>query len=95
MSILWKSEFANIQKRNGLPKYANKSKKFITEKLLQKVPEKILHDHPENCIRIPMVQDTRSLNLSNSAAIILFEALRQHGFEGMEHTGKLREFSWQ
>lgn len=59
------------------------------------IPEKILHDHPENCIRIPMVQDTRSLNLSNSAAIILFEALRQHGFEGMEHTGKLREFSWQ
>ncbi len=59
------------------------------------IPEKILHDHPESCIRIPMVTDTRSLNLSNSAAIILYEALRQHGFEGMEETGQLREYSWQ
>ena len=44
MSLLWKSEFARIQARNGLPKYANKSKKFITEKLLLKVPEEILHE---------------------------------------------------
>ena len=44
MSLLWKSEFARIQARHGLPKYANKSKKFITEKLLLKVPEEILHE---------------------------------------------------
>ena len=44
MSLLWKSEFSHILAKNKMPKYAQKSKKFITEKLLDKVPEEVLHD---------------------------------------------------
>lgn len=44
------------------------------------LPEELLADNVENCIRIPMVPDARSLNLSNSAAIVLYEALRQQNF---------------
>ena len=43
LSLLWKSELAHIQARSGLPKYTNKSKKFIGEKLIERVPEDILH----------------------------------------------------
>ena len=45
--------------------------------------EEILVDHEDTCIRIPMIGDIRSLNLSNSVAIVAYEALRQHGFESM------------
>lgn len=58
------------------------------------IPEEILVKHPERCIRIPMWGDIRSLNLANSAAIILYEALRQNGFEKMEKYGELHHFSW-
>ena len=44
MSLLWKSDFSHILSGNKLPKYAQKSKKFITEKLMEKVPEEILHE---------------------------------------------------
>ncbi len=44
------------------------------------IPEEILAEHEESCIRIPMLPDIRSLNLSNAAAIVLYEALRQNGF---------------
>ncbi len=47
------------------------------------LPASLLASHPENCLRIPMRDETRSLNLSNCAAIVLFEALRQNGFPGM------------
>ena len=46
------------------------------------LPEEILVENKENCVRIPMIGDIRSLNLGNSAAIILYEALRQNGFNG-------------
>ncbi len=48
------------------------------------IPEEILVEHEEQCIRIPMLPKIRSLNLSNSVAIVLYEALRQQGFTGME-----------
>ena len=44
------------------------------------LPEPLLHEYPESCIRIPMIEDARSLNLSNSVAIVAYEALRQNGF---------------
>ena len=44
MSLLWKSEFAHILAENKMPKYAKKSKKFITEKLMVKIPAEILHE---------------------------------------------------
>ena len=47
------------------------------------IPEEILAAHPENCIRIPMRSDARCLNLSNSVAVVLYEALRQQGFPGL------------
>ena len=59
------------------------------------VPEEILVDNEETCIRIPMIGDIRSLNLSNSVAIVLYEALRQHNFETMNLEGHLHELSWE
>lgn len=53
------------------------------------LPEGLLNLNKEWCIRIPMKPGIRSLNLSNSAAIIAFEALRQNGFKGMEFYGKM------
>ncbi|MBE7033228.1 MAG: tRNA (uridine(34)/cytosine(34)/5-carboxymethylaminomethyluridine(34)-2'-O)-methyltransferase TrmL [Ruminococcaceae bacterium] len=47
------------------------------------LPEKILIDHPERSIRIPMISDARCLNLSNSVAIVVYEALRQNNFESL------------
>ena len=58
------------------------------------IPEEILHAHPDRVIRIPMLPEIRSLNLGNSAAIVLYEALRQHGFAGLQEQGQLRDFSW-
>ncbi|MGI6017573.1 MAG: tRNA (cytidine(34)-2'-O)-methyltransferase [Marvinbryantia sp.] len=58
------------------------------------IPEEILREHPDTAVRIPMVGDTRSLNLGNSVAIILYEALRQNRFEQMEKTGHLHRLSW-
>ena len=53
------------------------------------IPEEILVEHVENCIRIPMLDRIRSLNLSNAVAIVLYEALRQNGFEKMQKEGEL------
>ena len=58
------------------------------------IPEEILLENKETSIRIPMAKEMRSLNLSNSAAIILYEALRQNGFEGLEPYGQLHEHRW-
>ena len=53
------------------------------------IPEEMLVENRENCMRIPMWGETRSLNLSNSVAVILYEALRQNGFERMTMEGEL------
>ncbi len=53
------------------------------------LPEDLLRENYDDCIRIPMREDMRSLNLSNAAAIILYEVLRQFEFEGMQNEGKL------
>ena len=58
------------------------------------IPEEILVENRENCVRIPMLGDIRSLNLGNSVAIVLYEALRQNGFEGMELEGDLHHLNW-
>ena len=47
------------------------------------LPEKLLIEHPERSIRIPMISDARCLNLSNSVAIVVYEALRQNNFESL------------
>ena len=59
------------------------------------IPEEILIEHPEECIRIPMIGETRSLNLSNSVAIVLYEALRQNQFDHMKLEGELHHLHWK
>ena len=59
------------------------------------IPEEILVEHPDDCIRIPMRENFRSLNLSNSAAIVLYEALRQLDFAGLQETGSLHHLHWR
>lgn len=59
------------------------------------IPEEILVDHEETCIRIPMLSAIRSLNLSNSVAIVLYEALRQQDFKSMEMEGHLHRLNWK
>ena len=58
------------------------------------IPEKILKEHEETCVRIPMVGETRSLNLANSVAILLYEALRQNQFLDMKLAGELHDLKW-
>ncbi len=58
------------------------------------IPEEILVENPDTCIRIPMLDHIRSLNLSNSVAIVLYEALRQHDFAGMQSEGELHRLHW-
>lgn len=59
------------------------------------IPEEILVEHPEECVRIPMIGETRSLNLSNSVAIVLYEALRQNQFDHMKLAGDLHRLHWE
>lgn len=58
------------------------------------IPEEILVDYEDTCIRIPMIGDIRSLNLSNSVAVVAYEALRQGGFKGMNCEGRLHRLEW-
>lgn len=59
------------------------------------IPEEILVEQEENCVRIPMIGEIRSLNLANSVAIVLYEALRQQGFEQMNTEGHLHRLHWE
>lgn len=59
------------------------------------IPEEILVDHEDSCIRIPMGFDIRSLNLSNAVAVVLYEALRQNDFPGLEREGELHRLHWK
>ena len=58
------------------------------------IPEEILIKYEETSVRIPMIGEIRSLNLSNSVSIILYEALRQQDFEGMKLKGNLHRLKW-
>ncbi len=59
------------------------------------IPEEILVEHEETCIRIPMLSQIRSLNLSNAVAVVLYEALRQQNFANMEQEGQLHRLEWK
>ena len=58
------------------------------------LPEELLIKNEETCVRIPMYEKARSLNLSNSVAIALYEALRQNDFDGLLETGELHHHKW-
>ncbi|MFR1841198.1 MAG: tRNA (cytidine(34)-2'-O)-methyltransferase [Oscillospiraceae bacterium] len=57
--------------------------------------EDLLYENPERCVRIPMRSDLRSLNLSNSAAIAVYEVLRQWNFPDLSREGQLTKYRWQ
>ncbi len=59
------------------------------------IPEEILVDYEESCIRIPMLPGIRSLNLSNAVSVVLYEALRQNGFSSMQREGELHRLHWR
>ncbi len=58
------------------------------------LPEELLKENPDTCVRIPMRKDIRSLNLSNSVAIGVYETLRQWDFPELQENGKLSRLSW-
>lgn len=104
------SDFEDFLRRNpGAKIYmaTTKAKKIYTEvsyepdcyimfgKESAGIPEEILVDHQETSVRIPMIGDTRSLNLSNSVAIMVYEALRQNQFDHMRLEGDLHRLHWQ
>ena len=58
------------------------------------LPEELLVSHKDDCVRIPMLGESRSLNLSNSVAIAVYEGLRQNGFRGLSQEGALHRLQW-
>ena len=58
------------------------------------LPEKLLFENPDTCVRIPMMDEARSLNLSNSAAIAVYEVLRQWDYPELKCSGELRDYKW-
>ncbi len=58
------------------------------------LPEELLKAHPDECLRIPMLGETRSLNLSNSVAVAVYEALRQLDYKDLKTAGELHNLKW-
>ena len=59
------------------------------------LPEELLIQYPEQCVRIPMAGEIRSLNLSNSVAIGVYEVLRQWDYPALENFGQLHQYRWE
>lgn len=59
------------------------------------LPEELLIKHPKECARIPMIEESRSLNLSNAVAVAVYEGLRQTGFENLRSEGELHRLKWE
>ena len=102
-------DFSDFVRQNGSPKIfmaTTKALKTYTDvsydenayimfgKESAGIPEELLIDNKENCIRIPMLDGIRSLNLANSVAVILYQPLRQNGFKDMQREGALHRLDW-
>lgn len=59
------------------------------------LPEELLKANPDRCLRIPMIGETRSLNLSNSVAVAVYEGLRQNDFGNLNTEGELHDLKWE
>ena len=55
------------------------------------LPESLLYSHPDRCVRLPMISEARSLNLSNTVAVGVYDAMRRYGFENLKTFGKMSE----
>ena len=110
LDIHYYEDLEDFYKKNPDAKvyyFTKKAKKLYTEVEYQDdvylmfgresrgLDESLLLEHQDDCLRIPMREGLRSLNLSNCVAIVAYEALRQNGFEGLEHDGKLQELEWK
>ena len=73
--------------------YTDKSFLFFGKET-KGLPEELLKENSDTCVRIPMRDGLRSLNLSNSVAIAVYEILRQHDFGGMQEAGELTKYTW-
>ena len=58
------------------------------------LPEELLYNNRERCVRMPMRENLRSLNLSNTVAIAVYEAFRQRDFDGLMQKGQLTQYEW-
>lgn len=58
------------------------------------LPEEILLEHPDESLRLPMIDEARSLNLSNTVAIAVYEVLRQWDFPELKNSGSLTKYNW-
>lgn len=74
-------------------KYPDKAYLFFGKETAG-LPEKLLYENPDTTVRIPMISDARSLNLSNSVAIAVYEVLRQWDYPELLCKGSLRNYSW-
>lgn len=59
------------------------------------LPEELLLQHPRDCVRLPMVEGARSLNLSNTVAVAVYEVLRQWDFPTLQNKGRLTKYNWE
>ena len=80
-------------KRAGLD-YWNDCDFLVFGKESKGLPEELLMDNRDTCLRIPMIGETRSLNLSNSVAVAVYEGLRQLDFDGFKTEGQLHKHKW-
>ena len=99
-------EFLRVNSDESMYFYSTKAPRAYTEvkypervflvfgKETKGLPETLLKENPDTCVRIPMRDKLRSLNLSNSAAIAVYEVLRQHDFKGLREDGIPTTFEW-
>ena len=81
------------QKRHSDISYPDKAY-LVFGKETKGLPEELLIRNTESCVRIPMIDDARSLNLSNSVAIAVYETLRQWDYPALQSRGELHNHSW-
>lgn len=85
--------FATTKAKNRYSDFAYDKETYIFfGKETKGIDEELLAQNYDNCIRIPMKEGERSLNLANSVAIVLYEVLRQRDFEGLQYKGKLTKY---
>lgn len=109
VEIAYYDSFAELRKKfdknrffyfttKGLNKYCDVKLQegdfLVFGKETKGLPEELLKENRDCCLRIPMIGETRSLNLSNSVAIAVYEGLRQNDFKGFKTEGALHNLSW-
>lgn len=110
VDIKYYDSFAEVQEQNDNARFfffTTKAKKAHSDVAFQDgdflvfgketkgLPEELLVENQKTCVRIPMIGKARSLNLSNSVAVAVYEALRQTGYNNLTETGELHRLKWR